>query len=280
MLLLHHLWIKHTRFSFRCRSDIVVEIKVFSGKYKWKFQNAWLNDERFRAWIRKAENDPHAVLCSFYQKSFSVAGEGIKKLECHMKGEKHKRKFSPDPAASKQKTLMFALTSYPTGGTTKEKDKKKKRQPTIAMLSEDKAKIVWSLEVLKNKYPYRSWASKSSLFAEMFKDSKIAQSFKLGKTKCSYVIFYGIAPYFKDLLMSVLEIMAFVVILFDVDEVFNSSIKKDQMDMHVRFWNDSNSQVRTRYLNSEFWGEAPAVVFTKMLMLVVLPGIKKTRSFK
>ena len=101
------------------------------------------------------------------------------------------------------------------------------------MLSEDtvKAEIMWSLEVLKNKYFYRSYASKSSLSAEMFKDSKIAQSLTLGKTKCSYVICYGIAPYFKDLLMGILERTAFLAILFD--EAFNSSVKKGQMNMYL-----------------------------------------------
>ena len=83
------------------------------------------------------------------------------------------------------------------------------------MLSEDtvKAETIWSLEALKNKYSYQSCAIKSSFFAEMFKDSKIAQIFTVGKTKCSYVICYGIATYCKDLLMGALEITAFIVIL-------------------------------------------------------------------
>ena len=124
---------------------------------------------------------------------------------------------------------MFASASDPTGGTSTEKVNKEKRQHTLdtAMLSEDtvKAEIMWSLEVLKNKYSYRSCASNSSLFAEMFEDSKIAQNFTLGKTKCSYVISYGIAQYCKDLLMSVLERIVFVVILFN--EAFSNSVKKD-----------------------------------------------------
>ena len=123
---------------------------------------------------------------------------------------------------------MFASISDSTGRTTTKKDNKEKRQHTLNtdMLSKDtvKSEKMWSLEVLKNKYSYRSCASKSSLFAEMFKDRKIAQSFTLGKTKCSFVICYDIAPYCKDLLMGVLERTAFVVILFD--EVFNSSVKE------------------------------------------------------
>ena len=75
-----------------------------------------------------------------------------------MKGEKHKQKTLPDPAASKQKTLMFASISDPTGRTTTKKDNKEKRQHTLNtdMLSKDtvKAEKMWSLEVLKNKYSY------------------------------------------------------------------------------------------------------------------------------
>ena len=85
----------------------------------------------------------------------------------------------------------------------------------------------------------------------------MVQSFTLGKTKCSYVICCGIAPYCKDLLMGVLERTAFMVILFD--EEFNSSVQKSQMDMQVRFWNDRKCQVSSRYLNSEFLGKASAV---------------------
>ena len=44
-----------------------------------------------------------------------------------MKGEKHKQKTPPDPAASKQKTL-FASASDPTEGTTTERGNKKERQ--------------------------------------------------------------------------------------------------------------------------------------------------------
>ena len=47
------------------------------------------------------------------------------------------------------------------------------------------------------------------------------------------------------------------VILFD--EAFNSGVKKDQIDMHIGFWNDSNCQVSTRYLNSELLGKASAM---------------------
>ena len=94
------------------------------------------------------------------------------------------------------------------------------------MLSKDtaKAEIMWSLEVFKNKYSYQSCASKPSLFAEMFKDSKTAQSLTLGKTKCRHVISYGIAPYCHVISSGGCLRKAFAVISFD--EAFSDSVKK------------------------------------------------------
>ena len=84
---------------------------------------------------------------------------------------------------------------------------------------------------LEKQIPYQSCVSNSSLFAEICKDSKTPLSSTLGKTKCSYVIRYGIAPYCKGLLMGVLEGTAFVAILFD--ELVYISIKKGQRQVHV-----------------------------------------------
>ena len=39
------------------------------------------------------------------------------------------------------------------------------------------------------------------LFEAMFSNSEIVKSFKLSKTKCGYFINFGLAPYFKDMLV-------------------------------------------------------------------------------
>ena len=56
----------NTLASLLDADQIVVKINLSSGKYKWKFQNAWLTDERFCGWIQKAETDPHATLRKFF----------------------------------------------------------------------------------------------------------------------------------------------------------------------------------------------------------------------
>ena len=52
-----------------------------------------------------------------------------------------------------------------------------------------------------SNYSFNSCANKSDLFAVMFGNSQIAQSFSLGTTKLSYNITFGLAPYVKNLLL-------------------------------------------------------------------------------
>ena len=58
---------------------------------------------------------------------------------------------------------------------------------------------------------------------------------QMGKTKASYLICHGLAPYFKYRLLNVLRKTRFIVTSFD--ESFNKVISKGQMDVLVRFWN-------------------------------------------
>ena len=98
-----------------------------------------------------------------------------------------------------------------------------------------------------SNYSYRSCATKAKLFSKMFVDSEIAQNMKIGKTKCGYVLVHGIFPHFKDILMKSLQEAPFIVISFD--ESFNSVVKKGQMDLLIRYWDNDKNRVVTRYFN-------------------------------
>ena len=66
--------------------------------------------------------------------------------------------------------------------------------------------IIWALENTLNHQSFSSCESLSKLFTRMFSDSKIAEQFSLGKTKCRYYTVFGIASYFKSLLVNSLVI--------------------------------------------------------------------------
>ena len=49
----------------------------------------------------------------------------------------------------------------------------------------------------------------------MFPDSKIAEQFSCGRTKCSYILCYGVAPYLKEALIAELKEVPYYTTLFD-----------------------------------------------------------------
>ena len=117
----------------------------------------------------------------------------------------------------------------------------------------NQAEVMWAVEVVMSKHSFRS-CDKSDLFSAMFSDRNTAKSFACGQTKCKYLICFGIAPYFKELINSVILELDHVVCQFD--ESHNDVMKKGQMDLYVRYWDSVTNTVITRYYSSEFLGKA------------------------
>ena len=88
----------------------------------------------------------------------------------------------------------------------------------------------------------------------MFPDSSIAQGMSCGPTKLSYLITFGIAPYFKQLLVEDLKKAPCFVVLFD--ESLNTELHQEQMDFTVRYF--KNDQVMTRYFSLALQGHTTA----------------------
>ena len=107
-----------------------------------------------------------------------------------------------------------------------------------------------SIDVVLSNYSFNSISNKSDLFCKMFPDSKIAENFSCGKTECSYVVCFGLAPYFKGLLTKSLSNVEHIVAFFD--ESFNKTSKRGQMDMHVRYWDNNHNYLATRYYHYGF----------------------------
>ena len=96
----------------------------------------------------------------------------------------------------------------------------------------------------------RSCLGISDLFRCMFSDSEIASQFHLSKTKCSYFINHCFAPYFKDILVNVINMLEFFTVSFD--ESMNAEMQNCQMDVAVRFWDKTKNQAATCYFDSKF----------------------------
>ena len=66
----------------------------------------------------------------------------------------------------------------------------------------------------------------------MFSDSSIAANVSMNKTKCAYLINYGIAPHFKKLLgEDILQCTPMYSVSFD--ESLNTVLQQQQMDIQI-----------------------------------------------
>ena len=74
------------------------------------------------------------------------------------------------------------------------------------------AKIRWVLKHVVGGYSDNSVSGFVDLFQSMFPDSKIASILELGKDKLKYVVNYGIAPYFTQLLREQVSLSKWFVI--------------------------------------------------------------------
>ena len=84
----------------------------------------------------------------------------------------------------------------------------------------------------------------------MFSHSDVARQFSLGKTKVGYMILYGIAPYCKAELLG--QINSSPQFSLSFDESLNPALQKCQMDVNIRFFNNTTNMVVTQYLDSKF----------------------------
>ena len=67
----------------------------------------------------------------------------------------------------------------------------------------------------------------------MFSDKEVVKAFSCGKTEYSYVLNYGIAPYFLELLNTQWVELEHFVALFD--ESYNKVEKQGKIDLHIQF---------------------------------------------
>ena len=64
------------------------------------------------------------------------------------------------------------------------------------------AEIKWAVKCVMDHLSFRSCLDLNDLFRSMFPDSAVAQKFKLSKTKCAYLINFGLAVYYHKLRIS------------------------------------------------------------------------------
>ena len=116
-----------------------------------------------------------------------------------------------------------------------------------------KAENLWALKTVMSHFSYNSATDITDVFMAMFPDSAFAQKMNCGPTKLSYLICFGIAPYFPT---------------SGYFATLRSAIQGDIIVAKLHFF-ASTASVMMQYLQ-KFQGEAPLLPFTATEVTVML----------
>ena len=226
------------------------------------FKDIWLCDPLYQSWVKK--KDEKTAYCIDCRKDILISNGGESALKRHAGlypyekfGKTHKLKAPVTTCRSLERHLE---KSHETSHEVDIIKKTLPQQQSITSMIEKNnvidAEIRWCLKVVTSKFSQHSCDEVVKLFSVMFPDSEIAKNMTLQKDKCKYVIKYGLAPYFEELLLKEISISPFYSLSFD--ESLNKHLQKSQMDILVRYWNEDKGIAETRYLTSQFLGGAKA----------------------
>lgn len=264
---------------------------------------------RFASWVVK--EGATSARCKLCICTFSVANMGISALEAHIKSAKHQasEKYSSSPSIESfwSSATTFATTSATTSATTTATTSDgsltasaplthpqasssdgpltastsvtSSLLPKKSQLTHDvhlskaitDAEILYCLRLISLHQSYNSCVGLNDTVKMMFPDSKIASGFSLSRDKASYIICYGLAPYFKTQLLDKMKRPSPQMFTTSFDEAFNEVINKNQCDIHVSFFDNCTNQVIRHYLGSSFLGHSTATDIMRSLVSVHSP---------
>ena len=249
------------------------------SKKQTYFSDTWLTDLQFSVWVTKS-TDSKKAYCKLCKKPFSLSNMGVKALRSHAKSENHlkrikekesvqnffNKKLTSEPQQTNNQTITNE-TQQPLCEPHQDPSceppvlpKKVSMQQTLTASVLDssslKAEIVWALKSVMSGYSNNSSSDMNVTFQIMFPDSNIAKQYQMGPDKLKYIVNWGLAPYFKDLLIEDISKAKYLSVGFD--ESLNKITQSCPMDLMVRYWDVNNSKVQVRYWDSTFLGHSAA----------------------
>ena len=238
-----------------------------------RFNKEWMDKVVYKDWLLPEPSNNTKAKCRLCMRSFSLSNMGEPALKSHAQGKKHQN--AAKTSGKNTSVWGFLKTDDQKASTSTQKEEplackeseelsaaarstEEKRSSSMTKLTltreQHKAEIFWALISIMSHFSYNSAHDITDVFKAMFPDSITAQHMSCDPTKLSYLISFGIAPYFMDLLLKELKDAPCFVISFD--ESFNEELEKEQMDFIGRYFKDA--EVKRRYLSSGFLGHTTA----------------------
>lgn len=90
---------------------------------------------------------------------------------------------------------------------------------------------------------------------------QIFKKFNVSKTKCDYLMNYGILPHFRSILLILIQDSPFYSLSFN--ESLNRVMQSCQMDVDIPCWNETNNTLESEYIDSVFFSHIMQRCFWK-----------------
>ena len=206
---------------------------------KTKYNPQWENKH---TWL-KSTVDLYSARCTYCAKTFSISGSGISQVNSHAKSKTHELRVKE--LETNQSTIASDSGAM----------KITKPRATLSHAEKvQRAEILEALRTVECNHSFQSANDHHQHVSTQFPDSIIAKGYKQNETKMKYSIQYGIAPYFKKLLVDDLKGVPFC---FEFDETTTEQVIK-QYDGYVQYWSKQHNKIRIAYCGTLAVDHCPA----------------------
>ena len=119
------------------------------------------------------------------------------------------------------------------------------------------AETLWALKTAHENFSFRASDGLPELFQRMFGDSAVAHSMTMSRMKMSYLIGHGLGPYFLQKTIDDILKSSDPYYTIHFDETTTAQVKK-QMDVLVRYFSETDGEVKVRFLKALTFRHAKA----------------------
>ena len=228
------------------------------------FDKSWLSDPEFSLWLLKGNSETtfRCRVCPEKEKTkFKTLGDmGVGALKKHAGTDAHvknitqyKSTLSFFPKQQQQQPKQQQQQQLESNNSNNNQNITPDPIPSIfSIYAVAKADIIWALYCVQHGLSDNSMKEFGETLRTMCPSSPEAQNFKMASTKLMYVVNHGLYPYFKELLQTEVAAAPYITPMFD--ESMNDVLQKSEMDVHIRYWDDTENKVKVRYFDSRFLG--------------------------
>ena len=244
---------------------------------KRKFNKDWLertdsNNQLVSMWCEvNSDYDVKCKVCKA-QLNGSVESMGFASLKQHSEGQKH-RQLSCIDLSNEGKSKQQSLVSQYFMKKPEQSDHKPNEHETVNSETSSASSTVgkWTIPkqatkaeiiaTLQHDAPFSQAENLGACYKEQFPDSQIAQHVSISSNKMSYLVGYGLGPYFtQQTVNDLVSGNSFFTLHFD--QTVTAQTKK-QMDLLIWYWSETDHEVKVKYLTTLMFGSATAMNVVK-----------------